>query len=108
PSSSRPSKPAADGSLRPAPSDLPLRTAPPNCWSERGVRGQGSDQQNGGGVRRYAAGVAVKRTDTTWRNWAGIQRCAPVAVEHPSTESELTQLVKTAATAGHPVKVVGA
>ncbi len=46
--------------------------------------------------------------DTVWRNWAGNQRCAPTAVEHPGTEAELVGLVKTAAAAGHRVKVVGA
>src|ERR1700687_1682692 len=46
--------------------------------------------------------------DTVWRNWAGNQRCAPVAVEHPGTEAELVGLVKTAAAAGQRVKVVGA
>src|SRR5438270_2013480 len=45
---------------------------------------------------------------TTWRNWARNQQCAPVAVEHPATDAELVSLVKTAAAAGHPVKVVGA
>src|SRR5260370_29654152 len=46
--------------------------------------------------------------DTVWRNWAGNQRCGPVAVEHPGSEAELTGLVKTAAAAGQRVKVVGA
>src|SRR5437764_8484602 len=45
---------------------------------------------------------------TTWRNWARNQQCAPVAVERPATDAELSSLVKTAAAAGHPVKVVGA
>ena len=44
---------------------------------------------------------------TRWRNWAGNQACAPVAVEHPASEDELVALVKTAAAADHPVKVVG-
>ena len=46
--------------------------------------------------------------DTVWRNWAGNQLCAPTAVEHPGTEAEMVALVKTAATAGRRVKVVGA
>src|SRR5436305_3162920 len=45
---------------------------------------------------------------TTWTNWAGIQQCSPAAVEHPSTDLELSQLVKMAAGVGHRVKVVGA
>ena len=45
---------------------------------------------------------------TTWTNWAGIQTCSPAAVEHPANDAELARLVKTASSAGHPVKVVGA
>ena len=45
---------------------------------------------------------------TTWTNWSGLQKCSPAAVEHPATDTELTALVKTAGTAGHTVKVVGA
>lgn len=47
-------------------------------------------------------------TATTWSNWAGNQSCAPVAVERPTTEDDLVALVKRAAAAGVPVKVVGA
>jgi len=43
-----------------------------------------------------------------WTNWAGNQRCAPAAVEHPAAEDDLVALVKDAAAAGHTVKVVGA
>lgn len=43
-----------------------------------------------------------------WKNWAGNQRCEPVAVEHPSNEDELVAAVKRAASAGRRVKAVGA
>jgi FAD-linked oxidoreductase len=45
---------------------------------------------------------------TTWRNWARNQQCAPEVVEHPSSDAELASLVKTAGSAGHTVKVIGA
>jgi L-gulono-1,4-lactone dehydrogenase len=44
----------------------------------------------------------------TWRNWAGNQECAPAAVEHPTTEADLSRVVKSAAAAGRTVKVIGA
>jgi L-gulonolactone oxidase len=44
----------------------------------------------------------------TWSNWAGNQRCAPAAIEHPSSEEELARIVRDAASAGQRVKVVGA
>ena len=43
-----------------------------------------------------------------WTNWAGNQRCAPAAVEHPAAENDLVALVKGAAATGRTVKVVGA
>lgn len=43
----------------------------------------------------------------TWTNWAGSQRCSPVAVEHPDDEHSLAQVVKVAAVAGQTVKAVG-
>jgi L-gulonolactone oxidase len=43
----------------------------------------------------------------TWRNWAGNQVSSPVAVERPTTEDELVDIVKTAAAAGRRVKAVG-
>src|SRR3954452_8494972 len=45
---------------------------------------------------------------TAWSNWARNQQCAPEVVEHPSSDAEIVSLVKTAASAGHRVKVVGA
>lgn len=43
-----------------------------------------------------------------WSNWAGNQRCAPVAIERPRTEADLVAIVQRAAAAGRRVKVVGA
>ena len=50
------------------------------------------------------------RTGTrgSWTNWGGNQACAPAATVHPSTEDELIQTVKDAATLDRRVKVVGA
>lgn len=42
----------------------------------------------------------------TWANWAGNQACAPVAVEHPASISQLTRVVRGAAETGRPVKAV--
>ena len=46
--------------------------------------------------------------DRRWSNWAGNQRCAPVAIERPRTEADLVAIVERAAAAGRRVKVVGA
>jgi len=43
-----------------------------------------------------------------WKNWAGNQRCEPVAVERPASQDELAAVVKQAAAAGRRVKAVGA
>jgi L-gulonolactone oxidase len=45
---------------------------------------------------------------TEWKNWAGNQRSAPAAIEHPATEDELAGIVRDAAAAREHVKVVGA
>lgn len=45
---------------------------------------------------------------STWTNWSGYQSCRPVAIEAPSTQSELAEVVKVAASMGQTVKVVGA
>lgn len=42
-----------------------------------------------------------------WSNWSGHQQCAPEAIDHPSTESELVELVKTAERHGQTVKAAG-
>lgn len=44
----------------------------------------------------------------TWANWAGNQRCRPVAVERPGTEDELAAVVRRAGAQGRTVKAVGA
>jgi L-gulono-1,4-lactone dehydrogenase len=46
--------------------------------------------------------------DPSWANWAGNQRAAPVAIEEPTSTSELVAVVRRAAKAGHTVKAVGA
>ena len=43
-----------------------------------------------------------------WKNWAQNQACAPFAQERPTSESELVDIVKTAAANERRVKVVGA
>ena len=43
-----------------------------------------------------------------WTNWAGNQTCAPAEVVHPTTEAELSDVVKRADEAGRTVRVVGA
>jgi L-gulonolactone oxidase len=42
-----------------------------------------------------------------WRNWAGEQRCAPVAIERPDTEAALAEAVRRAAQRGLSVRAVG-
>jgi L-gulonolactone oxidase len=42
-----------------------------------------------------------------WSNWAGNQRCAPIAVEHPRHAHELAAVVKAACAAGRTVKAIG-
>ncbi|HEX8803330.1 MAG TPA: FAD-binding protein, partial [Acidimicrobiales bacterium] len=44
----------------------------------------------------------------SWTNWAGNQTCAPAAVARPTSEDELVQVVKDAATRERRVKAVGA
>ncbi len=48
------------------------------------------------------------RNPGVWRNWAGNQHCAPVAVERPTSEADLVAVVERAAAAGRRVKAVGA
>ena len=49
-----------------------------------------------------------RKVPKLWTNWAGNQACAPYAQERPSSEHELVQIVKQAATNDRRVKVVGA
>jgi L-gulonolactone oxidase len=43
-----------------------------------------------------------------WRNWAGDQRCAPVAIERPASEQEVAEAVGRAAERELSVRVAGA
>src|ERR1044071_3952447 len=54
------------------------------------------------------SGLARPSGKRAWRNWGRNQRRAPVAYEHPAGTDELVDVVKRAASAGQPVKVVGA
>jgi FAD-linked oxidoreductase len=42
-----------------------------------------------------------------WTNWAGEQRCAPLAIERPASETELVEVVARAAERGQRVRAVG-
>lgn len=44
---------------------------------------------------------------STWSNWAGDQRCAPIAIERPSSEQELADLVGRACERGQQLRAVG-
>jgi FAD-linked oxidoreductase len=44
---------------------------------------------------------------SAWRNWAGNQTAAPVAVDHPGDEDEIVAAVKQAAAHGITVKAAG-
>ena len=46
-------------------------------------------------------------TAAHWRNWARNQIAHPVAIHRPSSEHELTEIVKRAASDGRRTKVVG-
>jgi FAD-linked oxidoreductase len=50
----------------------------------------------------------MQTPELVWHNWARNQRCAPVAIEHPRSDAELSGIVKQASANGHRVKVVGA
>ncbi len=43
-----------------------------------------------------------------WRNWAGDQRCRPVAIECPATVQELADAIDRAGSLERPVRVAGA
>ncbi len=42
-----------------------------------------------------------------WRNWSGVERCAPAQIARPSSEEELVQAVAGAAARGLKVRAVG-
>jgi L-gulono-1,4-lactone dehydrogenase len=42
-----------------------------------------------------------------WTNWAGEQRCAPLAIERPASEAELIAVVSRAAERGQRARAVG-
>src|SRR3954449_6843978 len=42
-----------------------------------------------------------------WRNWAGDQRCAPVAIEEPGSEEGVAEALERASAAGHRVRAAG-
>jgi L-gulonolactone oxidase len=42
-----------------------------------------------------------------WRNWAGDQRCDPVAIERPGTREELAEIVRRAGERGQSVRACG-
>jgi L-gulonolactone oxidase len=42
-----------------------------------------------------------------WTNWARDQRCAPAAIERPTSEAQLVDVVARAAERGHQVRAVG-
>ncbi len=42
-----------------------------------------------------------------WTNWAGEQRCAPSAIERPTSEDQLAEIVARATAEGQRVKAVG-
>jgi FAD-linked oxidoreductase len=43
-----------------------------------------------------------------WRNWAGDERCAPAAIERPSSIAEIAAALERAAAQGQRVRVAGA
>jgi L-gulono-1,4-lactone dehydrogenase len=48
------------------------------------------------------------RARPAWRNWAGDQRCAPVAIERPGSVGEIVAALEQAAAAEERVRVAGA
>jgi L-gulonolactone oxidase len=59
-------------------------------------------------VETKAATQGSHATRGSWRNWGGNQSCAPLAIERPSSESEIVAIVTAAVEAGEKVKVYGA
>ncbi len=48
------------------------------------------------------------RTAATWRNWAGDERCRPVAVERPGSIEEISEAIARAAHQDRRIRVAGA
>src|SRR3954447_21582123 len=46
--------------------------------------------------------------DAMWSNWAGTQRCDPVAIERPKSAREVQSAVRRAIDAGRTVRAAGA
>src|ERR1700722_9342811 len=42
-----------------------------------------------------------------WSNWAREQVCAPAAIERPTSEDQLAEIIRTAAGRGQTVRAVG-
>jgi L-gulono-1,4-lactone dehydrogenase len=50
----------------------------------------------------------TERSAAGWRNWAGDQRCAPAAIERPTSIAEIAAALERAAAHGQRVRVAGA
>src|SRR5215207_548564 len=51
--------------------------------------------------------VGARRLKDMWSNWAGDQRCSPVALERPASTGEVVAALERATTAGERVRVAG-
>ena len=49
----------------------------------------------------------VTETRARWTNWGGTYGCSPTHIESPSTEDEISSVVRAAAERGEHVKVIG-
>jgi FAD-linked oxidoreductase len=58
-------------------------------------------------VTSFPDGGAGGQMTELWSNWTGDQRCAPFAIERPSSEEELAAVVGKAAAGGQRVRAVG-
>ena len=58
------------------------------------------------GKRRIGAPYASEPMPL-WRNWAGDQRCAPVAIDEPASEAEVVACVERAQDTGRRIRAVG-
>ena len=59
------------------------------------------------GRRRERPDYASLVSRSRWRNWAGDQRCRPVAIERPGSRDELAEVLRRAAAAGRRVRASG-